>query len=90
MKHSIETTKDGVRISASVSGGKQKELLDEFAKCAAGSCSCPTPQYAKVQSIDVKPQPEGVTVDLQLRPGESIDVLDLERCLEHTATQIGA
>jgi hypothetical protein len=90
MKHAIETTSQGLRISASVSPEKQKALLEEFAKGAAGTCSCPTPQYGKVQSIDVKPQPAGVTVDLQVKPGEAIDVADIEQCLKHTAKQIGA
>ncbi len=89
MKHTIETTSEGLRISASVSPEKQMELLEEFAKCAAGTCSCPTPQYGKVQAIDVKPQPAGVTVNLQVKPGQVIDVADIEQCLEHTAKQIG-
>lgn len=90
MKHTVETTTEGLRVNASVNPGKQKALLEEFAKCAAGTCSCPTPQYDKVQSIDVKSQPAGVTVDLQVKPGEAIDLADIERCLEHTAKQIGA
>lgn len=90
MKHTIETTNEGLRISASVPSDKQQELLEEFAKCAAGTCSCPTPQYAKVQSIDVQPRAAGVTVDLTLKPGEAIDVADIEQCLAHTARQIGA
>lgn len=90
MKHSIEKTRKGLRITATVGPGKQKELLDEFAKCAAGTCSCPTPQYAKVQAMDINPEPAGVTVDLHVKSGESIDVADIEKCLEHTAKQIGA
>ena len=76
MKHTGETTSEGLRISASVSAEKQNELLEEFAKCATGTCSCPTPQYDKVQSIDVKTQPTGVTVDLQVNPGEVIDLAE--------------
>jgi hypothetical protein len=33
---------------------------------------------------------EGVTVNLQVKPAETLDVADIERCLEHTARQIGA
>ncbi len=68
---------------------KQQELLEEFAKCATGS-SCPTPQYGNVQSIDVMPQQAGVTVDLQAKHGEVIDVADIEQCLAHTAKQFSA
>lgn len=90
MKHKVETTGEGLRINASVSPEKQSELLQEFAKCAAGTCSCPTPQYEKVESMQIKAQSTGVTVDLQVKPGEAIDVADIERCLDHTAKQIGA
>jgi hypothetical protein len=54
---------------------KQRELVEEFAKCAAGTCSCPTPQYEKVQSIDVSAQATGVTVNLKVKPGEAIERL---------------
>jgi hypothetical protein len=68
-------------------------LLAEFAKCEAGTCTCPTPQYNKVQAMQVNAEPEGeegVTVNLQVKPAETQDVADIERCLEHTARQIGA
>ena len=89
MKHSIEQTSEGLRINASVTPEKQNELLEEFAKCAGGTCSCPTPQYAKVQSIDVTGHATGVTVNLKIKPGEAIDVAVIEQCLDHTAKQIG-
>ena len=90
MKHTVEKTSEGLRISAEVDPEKLNELLEEFAKCAAGTCSCPTPQYDKLQSIDVKAKPTGVTVELLAKPGEVIDVADIEQCLAHTAKQIGA
>ncbi len=90
MKHTVETTAEGLRIDASASPDKQKALLEEFAKCAAGTCSCPTPQYEKVQSIDVQAKATGVTVELKVKPGDRIDIAEIERCLEHTAKQIGA
>jgi hypothetical protein len=89
VKHTIETTREGLRITASPGPEKQQALVEELAKCAAGTCSCPTPQYSKVQSIDVSAQATGVTVDLKVKPGEDIDVADIETCLEHTAKVIG-
>lgn len=89
MKHTIEQTAQGLRISASVTPDKQNELLDEFAKCAAGTCSCPNPQYEKLESMDVSTQADGVTVDLKVKPGEVVDVADIEKCLDHTARRIG-
>lgn len=85
MKHTLEATAQGLRINAQVPPEQQQSLLDEFAKCAAGTCSCPSPQYEKLAAIDVNSGPEGVTVDLQVKPGEMIDPADIEQCLEHTA-----
>lgn len=89
MKHTIEQTADGLRISAEAPQGKRQGLLDELAKCAAGTCSCPTPQYEKLSGIDVSADPSGVTVNLNVKPGEQIDTADIEKCLEHTARQAG-
>jgi len=89
MKHSIEQTADGLRINAEAPKNKQKGLLDELAKCAAGTCSCPTPQYEKLSSIDVSADSSGVTVNLKVKPGERIDAADIAKCLDHTAQQAG-
>lgn len=85
MKHTVEATREGVRISAEAAPGKQQALLEEFAKCAAGTCSCPSPQYEKVASMDVTAQDACVTVNLKVKPGQTIDIDDIERCLDHTA-----
>ncbi len=90
MKSTIETTQDGLRIEASVPQEKQAALMEELGKCAGGTCSCPTPQYDKLSAIDVKSTESGVTVDLKVKPGEQVDVRDIEKCLEHTANQVGA
>lgn len=90
MKHAIESTDGGLRIHAEVPPARQQALLDEFAKCAAGTCSCPSPQYAKVEALAVTSQADGVTVDLRVKAGEVIDVADVERCLDHTGAVIGA
>lgn len=89
MKHTIETNSDGLRINASVEADMQGLLLKELQACATGQCSCPTPQYDKVQSIEVSTSAAGVTVDLKVKPGEVIDTADIERCLDHTAKKVG-
>lgn len=90
MKHSVETTDSGLRIIAAVADDKQPALLEEFNKCASGACSCPTPQYGKLQAVDIQARPGVVSVVLTARPGEVIDAKDIARCLDHTAKQIGA
>lgn len=89
MKHTIEQTVEGLRISAEAPKAQQQGLLAELAKCAAGICSCPTPQYVKLSAIDVKAEADRVTVDLKVKPGEQIDTADIEKCLAHTAQQAG-
>ncbi len=90
MKSDIEPTSEGLRIRAAVEPDKQEALLRELGKCASGHCSCPTPQFAKLSAIDVQATAPGVTVDLKARPGEQLDVADIQACLEHTAGQVGA
>lgn len=90
MKHTLEKTASGLRITAAVDSEKQSALLEEFNKCASGTCSCPTPQYGKLQAINVQAQPGVVSVELTAKPGEVIDTEEIERCLEHTAKQVGA
>jgi hypothetical protein len=90
MKHTIEQTDQGLRIRAAIGQEKQKALLDEFGKCAAGICACPTPQYQKLESMQVSSQEGVITVDLRAKIGEVVDVADIEMCLDHTAKQIGA
>ncbi|MBP8101536.1 MAG: hypothetical protein KAY54_06570 [Burkholderiaceae bacterium] len=89
MKHQIEKTDEGIRISAEVGAEKRAAMLGELQKCASGTCACPTPQYDKVQSIEISAGTDGVSVDLKVKPGEVIDMADIERCLEHTAKQLG-
>lgn len=88
MKHVVEQTTEGLRIQASVPREKQQALVEELNKCAGGNCSCPTPQYEKVTGVQVSSSPDGVTVNLTVKPGEKVDVADIEKCLEHTAKQI--
>ena len=90
MKSTIEQTSDGLRIRATVPEDKQGALMEELGKCACGSCSCPTPQYEKLSAIDLKTTAEGVTVDLKVKPGEQVDVADIQKCLDHTARQVKA
>lgn len=83
----IEPTPDGLTIHVQAPQDRQAALLDELSKCAAGTCSCPTPQYDKLQAIDIDAQADAVTIRLKARPGEQLDIADIEKCLDHTARQ---
>lgn len=90
MKSTIEHTTEGLRIQAAVQPEKQGAILEELGKCAGGNCSCPSAQYEKLSAVDLKTTAESVTVDLKVKPGEEVDVADIQNCLDHTAKQIGA
>lgn len=90
MKSTIEQTQDGLRIEAEIPEGQREAWLKELGKCAGGTCSCPTPQYDKLSAIDVKTTDAGVAVSLVVKPGETVDVDDIQRCLAHTARSVGA
>lgn len=88
MKYSIEKNSQGLRINADVGPAKQQHLLEEFAKCANGTCSCPSTQFEKLQSVDVSQTQSGVSVVLTVKSGEVLDQSDIEKCLNHTAQTI--
>lgn len=58
--------------------------MKEFNECAEGRCSCPTAQYAKVESIQVTPEKDQLNITLKPKPGEKIDQGDINKCLDHT------
>jgi hypothetical protein len=69
-------------------GDKQAKLMGALQECAEGRCTCPTPQYEKLQQIDIQPTATGVDVTLTPKPGESIDREAIDKCLEYTARQL--
>ncbi len=88
MKYSIESKGSDVKITVEQVGNKQSGLMAEFKECAEGRCSCPTPQYAKVEAIEIKPGRDRVDIALKAKPGQEIDQADINKCLEHTAKKV--
>lgn len=88
MKYSVNPTPDGLHVSVAVPAEQQAKLLEEFGKCAAGTCACPSTQYAKLASIDVQQTAEGVSVALKAKDGEVIDGDDIRRCLDFTGESL--
>ena len=84
MRYSIASDGSNVKIVVEDVGAKQAELMRELQECAMGRCSCPTPQYAKVESMQVASGADNVTVTLKAKAGEEIDQGDISKCLEHT------
>ncbi len=89
MKYSIKTKGSDLKISVEQVEGKQAQLMEELKECAEGRCSCPTPQYSKLESIQIKPSADGVDIALKAKAGEKIDQADIAECLDHTAKKVG-
>ena len=88
MKYSLEGDGSNIKITVQAAGTKQADLMKELNECAEGRCSCPTPQYAKVQIMQVAPSADQVIVTLTARPGETIDQADINKCLDHTTRKV--
>lgn len=88
MKFSIQGHDQALQISLAEVGEQKAALMQSLQACAEGRCSCPTPEYAKLQSIDVQPGADGVEVTLVAKAGEQIDRSAIDQCLEHTVAQL--
>jgi len=88
MRFSVEGDGSNVKIMVEAVGTKQADLLKELNECAEGRCSCPTPQYAKVQTMEIAPSAGQVIVTLTAKLGETIDKADINKCLDHTTRKV--
>lgn len=85
MHYKITIENTTLTIETETDPSEKKILLEEFAKCAAGTCSCPSQQYEKLQSIKVLPTKSGINIKLVPQAGVPIDEEDIRNCLEYTA-----
>src|SRR5574337_564555 len=88
VKYSVESGGANVKIMIAKVGSKQADLMKELNECAEGRCSCPTDQYAKVESIQIAPGEDHLHITLKAKPGETIDQGDIKKCLEHTTEKV--
>ena len=47
------------------------ELLEAFAECHEGGCSCPTDEYLKVATMEVRPTEDRIAIRLEAKPAPS-------------------
>ena len=86
-RYRITEEPSGVSIEVTDVGDHVDELMDAFAECQAGQCSCPTDEYRKLASLQVVPTHDRVTLTLEPKPGESFDTAEIGRCLDHTTAK---
>ncbi len=80
VKHDADT----VEIDIDATGEDQAALLDVFKECQCGRCPCPTNQSDKLESMDVAADEHGISMLLTPKPGEQIEVSQVEKCLDYT------
>ena len=84
MKHKINETESGLDISIVVKEDKKKELLEAFQECQEGRCSCPTEEYKKLESLEIKHNDEKIELHLKSKDGSKLDKTEINKCLEYT------
>jgi len=89
MEFDIKSTDQGLQVKAKVSPEQAQKLMEEFAKCANGTCSCKTTEYEKLDSMQVSQTDSGLTMDLKAKAGQAFDPSCVSQCLDHTAAQVG-
>ena len=68
-RYRTDTRDNEVDIELTEVAGQQAELLEAFGACQAGTCSCPTEEYAKVATMEVAPAPDRIAIHLRAKPG---------------------
>ncbi len=79
-------TADAGEVAIEIKGvaDKQDELLAAFGECQQGQCSCPTDEYEKVESMEVVPSRDAISIRLVAKPGEQLDRHEISTCLDYT------
>jgi hypothetical protein len=80
----IHEDESAVTVELTEVGGDQAQLLEAFSKCRAGQCSCPTDEYRKLAELDVQSTEDVIRLQLKTKPGEKLDISEIEACLDYT------
>ena len=83
-KYTINADDASVEIELTGVAGRQAELLEAFAECQEGRCSCPTDEYLKVATMEVQPTGDRIAIRLEAKPGTSLDTTEIAACLDYT------
>ena len=86
-KYHLTSSDTDVSIEVTEVGDKQQRLLEAFAECQEGHCSCPTEEYEKVAAMEIESSTDGISIKLQAKPGTDFDTSELSTCLAHTVAK---
>jgi len=87
-EHRIEQDGDGLSITVEGVKDQKEQLLEAFQECQEGRCSCPTNEYQKLETLEIKSDEDSVHLLLTAREGESFDREEIEKCLEYTEGRV--
>ncbi|MGD8406881.1 MAG: hypothetical protein PVJ21_24695 [Anaerolineales bacterium] len=88
MKSKITKKDNGIEINITEVKGKKDELLEAFQECSEGSCSCPTQEYEKVETLNIIDHEKTIQLSIKSKENEVIDTKEIEKCLEYTKNRV--
>jgi len=88
MKYKVESKENEINIEVSEAKGKQKKLLEAFQECQEGRCTCPTQEYAKLDSLEIESNEDTIRLKLKSKPEEQFDEAEINKCLEYTKGKV--
>ena len=88
MKYRINETDNGLDISVNDINDKKDKLLEAFQECQEGSCSCPTEEYKKLDSLEIEHSNGNIELHLKSKEGLTIDKAEINECLEYTKKRV--
>lgn len=88
MKYKLGSNKNEIDIEVTDTEGKQSELLQAFQECQEGNCTCPTQEYSKLESIEIKQSGDSLKLKLRSKPDTEFDNGEIEKCLEYTKRKL--
>lgn len=88
VKQVIKPDTEGLTVEVTEIAGQQERLLAELQTCREGRCSCPTDEYAKLESLEIDSSAGRIRLRLEAKPGRVFDPGEIEKCLEHTAKKL--
>jgi len=90
MKSDVKADTDSLTIEISEIQGKDKQLIEAFQECQEGRCSCPTNEYAKLESLEIEQTGGKLNLRLSAKEGEVFDTEEIGKCLDYTEKKVSS
>ena len=87
-RYQIKSRPQGVQVRVTEAAGNEERLIGALQACQEGRCSCPTPEYEKLASMQVRSAAGTVEIDLETEAGAELDPDAVRRCLDFTMDRL--